>query len=628
MQTTILLLPIMVLLAIKKSCLKRQSSYPARTLRIYSNKGTIVDSKSCYERELDFMPFDGLFTRAMVHELESQLISGRVTKISQPFPNEVILTIRAQRHNYPLLLSAHPSYARLQITTVPYNNPPVPTNFTMTLRKYLEGALLTEIKQRDNDRVVYLGFSTRNELGDLLPLQLSIEIMGRYSNVILIDQTAGKIIDTIKHVGPGQNRYRTLLPGAQYLAAPKQDKLNPFTDHTEKYLQLLQQYPNREILAAQLQQTYQGFAREHALYFADQLHAGAANPQQAWGGKTLAYTEKPHPVIVPAGKKKFFSFLPYATSKVQQPDTLSKLLDLYYRDKATTDRVQQQGAQLFHVVRLNLQKNRKKLKKLQQTLDATQKADQFRIKGELLTTYLNRVSRGMDRIELPNFYDNEQKMTISLSKQLSPSQNAQKYFKKYQKLKNAVAYVTTQIALTKKELTYLEELETQLELAEPQDLQDIKVELQQQGYLKAQKRNKNGKVRKNKPSSPAVFYASDHTKISVGKNNLQNDRLTLKIAHKNDFWLHAKNIHGSHVIVHSSSPSTQTLLEAATLAAYYSKSRSAANVPVDYVAVRKVHKPNGGAKPGFVIYEGQQTLFVTPTVEAITKLQQNKESSF
>ncbi|KRL04379.1 Rqc2 family fibronectin-binding protein [Liquorilactobacillus oeni] len=569
------------------------------------------------------MPFDGLFTRAMINELDAQLSSGRVAKISQPFPNEIILTIRAQRHNYPLLLSAHPSYARFQVTTLPYNNPPVPTNFTMMLRKYLEGAILTKISQLDNDRVAYLHFNTRNELGDQFSLLLSIEIMGRYSNIVLIDQREEKIIDTIKHIGPGQNRYRTLLPGARYLEPPKQDKLNPYTDQSKRFEQLMKTYPNREILAVQLQKNYQGFSREHSLFFADKLHEYAASPDQGWN-ICLNYVKRPTPVIVAEGKKKSFSFLPYAKIVIQATaPTLSSLLDLYYQDKATADRVQQQGAQLFHLVKLNLQKNKKKLKKLKQTLASTQKADQFRVKGELLTTYLNRVKRGMKGIELPNFYDNEKKITISLSNQLSPSQNAQKYFKKYQKLKNAVVYVTKQITLAQKELEYFEELETQLELADPQDLPDIKLELQQQGYLKAQKRNKSGKTRKNKPSSPATFFASDHTKISVGKNNLQNDRLTLKVAHKNDIWLHAKNIHGAHVIIHSESPSEKTLLEAATLAAYYSKSRSSANVPVDYVTVRKVHKPNG-AKPGFVIYEGQQTLFVTPSAEKIAGLQKNK----
>ncbi|KRL01179.1 Rqc2 family fibronectin-binding protein [Liquorilactobacillus capillatus] len=563
------------------------------------------------------MPFDGLFTHAMVHELQ-MLVSGRVGRISQPFPNEVVVVIRAQRHNFPLLLSAHPSYARLQVSDIPYKNPPVPTNFTMTLRKYLEGAKLISVEQLENDRVVYLGFETRNELGDRMPLLLSIEIMGRYSNVILINQTKNQIIDTIKHIGPDQNRFRTLLPGAPYNKPPKQKRLDPFDDNSKYYLNLAEQYPNREVLAAQLSQTYQGIAKEHALYLADQLHEHDKDLTRGWE-KALAETINPMPSII-TGKRDFFTYFVYPTTRVKKTFvTLSELLDNFYRDKATSDRVQQQGSQLIHIIKNNLQKNRKKLKKLQKELASTAKADRYRIKGELLTTYLFQIKRGMTEIELPNYYAGDEMIKITLSNQLSPSQNAQKYFKKYQKLKNAVSFLKQQINLTQAEVDYLEELQAQIELAEPQDLPDIKLELQQQGYLKAQKRKKHGKIRKEKISQPAIYFSSDGTKIAVGKNNLQNDRLTLKTAHKDYFWLHAKNIPGSHVIIYSHEPTQQTLTEAANLAAYFSKSRDSASVPVDYVQVKKIRKPNG-AKPGFVIYEGQKTLFITPQRQLIDSL--------
>ncbi|KRM96289.1 fibronectin-binding protein [Liquorilactobacillus aquaticus DSM 21051] len=566
------------------------------------------------------MPFDGLFTHAMVHELQ-KLVSGRVGRISQPFPNEVIVTIRAQRHNYPLLLSAHPSYARIQISDMPFKNPPVPTNFTMTLRKYLEGAKLTKVEQLENDRVVYLSFETRNELGDRLPLLLSIEIMGRYSNVILINQTQNVIIDTIKHIGPDQNRFRTLLPNATYNKPPKQKRLNPFEDNSAYYSDLVKEFPNREVLATQLSKAYQGIAKEHALYLAEQLHLHAKDPVSGWQN-TLQQTVNPVPSLV-GDKKIFFTFLAYSDEVTKKTfSTLSELLDVFYRDKATSDRVQQQGSQLIHVIKNNLQKNRKKLQKLKKELDSTAKADQYRIKGELLTTYLFKIERGMTAIELPNYYDADKLVKISLSNQLTPSQNAQKYFKKYQKLKNAVSFLNQQIKLTQSEIDYLEELQTQIELAEPQDLPDIKIELQQQGYLKAQKRTKHGKARKEKISQPTTYFSSDNTKIAVGKNNLQNDRLTLKTAHKDYIWLHAKNIPGSHVIVYSNDPSQQTLLEAANLAAYFSKSRTSATVPVDYVQVKKIRKPNG-ARPGFVIYEGQKTLFVTPQRQLVDSLKNN-----
>lgn len=562
------------------------------------------------------MTFDGLFTHAMIHELNQTLQNGRVTKISQPYPNEVILTIRANRTNYPVLLSANPRYARFQITQIPYTNPAVPTNFTMMLRKYLEGAKLLKIKQLDNDRVVYFEFLTRNELGDKLPLLLSTEIMGRYSNVILINQSTNKIIDTIKHVGMDQNRYRTLLPGATYRQPPTQNKENPFEQDSNTFEELIQKYPNREVLADNLLKQYQGISRDNALALADKLHS-SNNFVQAFND-FLAMTEDPIPTM---NGNNFSIFADNPNDK--KFTTLSEMLDIFYHTKANRDRVQQQGGQLLHVIRKNLQRNKKKLKKLSNELKATENADEYRIKGEVLTTYLYQIKRGMTKIALPNFYDNNKEITISLSNQLSPSQNAQKYFKKYQKLKNAVTFINEQIELTKKEVAYLEEIQTQIELATPADLNDIKTELQQEGYIKKkqQKSKHSSRVKINKPES---FIASDGTEILVGKNNLQNEKLTLHTAKKTDIWLHAKNIPGSHVIIKSNNPSDETLFEAAMLAAYFSKFRSSANVPIDYVQVKNIRKPNG-SKPGFVIYEGQKTLTVTPTEDFVLELRQNKK---
>ena len=562
------------------------------------------------------MTFDGLFTHAMIHELNQTLQNGRVTKISQPYPNEVILTIRANRTNYPVLLSANPRYARFQITQIPYTNPAVPTNFTMMLRKYLEGAKLLKIKQLDNDRVVYFEFLTRNELGDKLPLLLSAEIMGRYSNVILINQSTNKIIDTIKHVGMDQNRYRTLLPGATYRQPPTQNKENPFEQDSNTFEELIQKYPNREVLADNLLKQYQGISRDNTLALADKLHS-SNNFVQAFND-FLAMTEDPIPTM---NGNNFSIFADNPNDK--KFTTLSEMLDIFYHTKANRDRVQQQGGQLLHVIRKNLQRNKKKLKKLSNELKATENADEYRIKGEVLTTYLYQIKRGMTKIALPNFYDNNKEITISLSNQLSPSQNAQKYFKKYQKLKNAVTFINEQIELTKKEVAYLEEIQTQIELATPADLNDIKTELQQEGYIKKkqQKSKHSSRVKINKPES---FIASDGTEILVGKNNLQNEKLTLHTAKKTDIWLHAKNIPGSHVIIKSNNPSDETLFEAAMLAAYFSKFRSSANVPIDYVQVKNIRKPNG-SKPGFVIYEGQKTLTVTPTEDFVLELRQNKK---
>lgn len=564
------------------------------------------------------MSFDGIFTHAMVNELNEQLISGRVARISQPFPNEIILTIRANRKNYPLLLSANPNYARVQITEIPFSNPPVPTNFTMTLRKYLDGAKLIEIKQLENDRVVYFSFLNRNELGDQTPLQLSIEIMGRYSNVILIDQKENKILDTIKHIGMDQDRYRTLLPGATYRQPPKQDKINPFDDPDKKYIELVHEYPNRDVLSKKIVGTYQGFARDTALELADILHQESPDLE---AGMDLFMGQIAHPnaAIIKKGKKTAFTIFKHDEADIKKKfSTLSEMLDAYYKDKATLDRVEQQGAALIKLVKNELKKNRKKFKKLKREMNDTQKADTFKVKGEILTTYLFKLKRGMTQIELPNYYENNKPVKISLSPNSTPSQNAQKYFKRYQKLKNAVKYISHQIELTQTEIDYFERIQAQIELAEPQDLPDIKLELQEQGYMKKQKSKKH-KKRRIKVSRPESFTSSNGSRILVGKNNLQNDRLTLKTAHKDYYWFHVKNFPGSHVILENNRPDDQDLYEAAMLAAYFSKARMSANVPVDYVQVKRIHKPNG-AKPGFVIYTGQKTLFVTPEEKLVNEL--------
>ncbi|AMV65875.1 NFACT RNA binding domain-containing protein [Pediococcus damnosus] len=562
------------------------------------------------------MSFDGSFTHAMVHELNSLLQSGRITKIHQPYDNEVIITFRANRKNFPVLLSAHPNYARVQVTKIPYANPAVPTNFTMMLRKYLDGAILNSIKQVENDRIINFSFSKRNELGDIDELLLAVEIMGRRSNIILLNNTTKVIIDTIKHINADQNRYRLLLPGATYITPPSQNKQNPFTDSSEAYKIDLEKYPNQEVLADELRKNYQGINKETSLELANYLHL---HPSDSAFTDFFDKFEHPEPVMTTQKKKPTYTAFPYATleGQVQHFDSLSALLDAFYVANAQRDRVIQKAGNLVRVVKNDLKKNRNKLKKLNQTLQSSEKADSYKIKGEILTTYLNRVKRGMTEITLPNYYEDNHDIKILLSNQISPSQNAQKYFKKYQKSKNAVHYVSEQLEKTHQEIDYLDNIMTQIELANPQDLDEIREELEKEGYLKPNQKKK--KQKRLQHSKPETFHATDGTQISVGKNDTQNDRLTLKTAKKSDIWLHTQKIPGSHVIIHSSDPSEQTISEAANLAAYFSKAQLSSHVPVDYVSVKKVHKPNG-AKPGLVIYEGQSTILVDPDEKLVNQL--------
>lgn len=555
------------------------------------------------------MSFDGFFTHAMVHELDQTLTTGRVARVSQPYPAELIITIRAHRHNHALLLSANPTYPRIQITTIPYSNPAVPTNFTMTLRKYLEGAILHSIEQVGNDRIIKLTFDTRDELGDSQQLVLVSEIMARHSNISLVNHKTGKIIDTIKHVGSDQNRVRLLLPGATFVMPPKQDKLDPYLPN-QLYSDLVRQYQDPRELAHQLQQGYEGLGTDTARDLANRLLASDHLPTAYQ--QFIQHFNSPDPVIINDKRKSFmvFPLLNTEEDTLQHYPTLSEMLDNYYAQKAQQDRSKELAGQVIKVIKNELKKDRRKVKKFNQQLADADAADRYRIRGEILTTYLGKLKPGMKEITLPNFYDDNKPLKIKLAPELSPSRNAQKYFTKYDKLKASVAHVNEQMKLTNDEIAYFENIQNQIDLAEPSDIQEIRLELQQQGYIKG-KKQKSKKRRKVRLSKPEQFHTSDGTLVLVGKNNLQNDRLSFKTANKNEIWLHVKDIPGSHVVIRSTDPSEQTILEAAQLAAYFSKGRDSDNVPVDYLPVKRLHKPNG-AKPGFVTFTGQKTLYVTP----------------
>jgi len=564
------------------------------------------------------MSFDGLFTHAMIKELNDTLAGGRIMKIHQPYPNEVFLVIRNNRKNYPLLLSAHPSLARMQISDIKYKNPQTAPNFAMMLRKHLEGAQLLRIEQVENDRIARLVISGRNEMGDAEKTVLILEMMGRHSNLFLVDGESDRIIDLIKHVPADQNRVRTLMPGGQYILPPKQDVINPFED-LAGLANLILDVPDVQELAKAIQQRFQGFARDSALEMATVLHQSgdAMAHAQEW----LDKFNNPSPLLMTDGQK--MTFVPFKWLTVpgaeKSFDTLSELLDAYFAGKSERDRVNQQASNVLRVVRNELKKNTTKMAKQQKELDAAAGADEFKVKGELLTTYMHEIERGSTSITLPNYYEDNAPLKIALSNQLGPSQNAQRYFTKYNKLKASVKYLNEQRAIAQKEVDYFENLLAQIEIASPKDVEEIRQELVQGGYLREQTKKKQ----KPQTSQPEKFYATDGTLIEVGKNNLQNERLSMKTSAKSDIWMHTKDIPGSHVIIHDDNPSDQTLTEGAMLAAYFSKARDSAHVPVDYLPVRRLRKPNG-SKPGFVIFEGQTTISVTPLLDAVEALRKNK----
>lgn len=561
------------------------------------------------------MSFDGLFVHSLTNELKNQLEGGRISKIQQPYANEVILKIRANRKNVSLLLSAHPQYARVQLTETPFENPLSPPQYCMILRKYLDGAVIESIEQKENDRQLTFSFLSRNELGDMEHLSLIVEIMGRHSNILLVNKEDNRLIDAIRHVPASQNTYRTLLPGAEYRSAPEQNKHNPFTYEGP--------FPISDLSLAEkvkwIQSTLQGFGKDSAKELAYRFETQANDvPKAVYQQYIHSYSpENIRPTLTKMDNKEFFTPFEYKhlDGYKEHFRSLSQLMDRYYLEKAERDRVNQQSHDLTQLVKTFFQKNEKKLSILTKELKDTEKADDFKVKGEVLTAYLHEVSRGMDKIELPNFYEEDAPLTIKLDSQKSPAENAQRYFSKYQKLKNAKLHLTKQIKATKYELKYFDTLLTQLDIASLSDLEEIRQELREGNYLK----KKASKKKKQKKSQPEQFISTDGTPILVGKNNTQNDELTMKKARKNHWWAHAKDIPGSHVIIEDSEPTDQTIKEACLLAAYYSKYRLSSSVPVDVVQVRHIKKPNG-AKPGYVIYEGQTTYYVTPSDSIIREL--------
>ena len=551
------------------------------------------------------MSFDGFFLHHMVEELRRELVNGRIQKINQPFEQELVLQIRSNRQSHRLLLSAHPVFGRIQLTQTTFENPAQPSTFIMVLRKYLQGALIESIEQVENDRIVEISVSNKNEIGDHIQATLIIEIMGKHSNILLVDKSSHKILEVIKHVGFSQNSYRTLLPGSTYIAPPSTESLNPFTIKDEKLFEILQ---TQETTTKNLQSLFQGLGRDTANELENILVSDKLSTFRNF------FNQETKPCLTETS----FSPVPFANQVGEHFASLSDLLDTYYKDKAERDRVKQQASELIRRVENELQKNRHKLKKQDKELLATDNAEEFRQKGELLTTFLHQVPNDQNQVILDNYYTN-QPITIALDKALSPNQNAQRYFKRYQKLKESVKYLTDLIQETKATILYLESVETVLNQAGLEEIAEIREELIQTGFIRRRQREKIQKRKK-----PEQYLASDgKTIIYVGRNNLQNEELTFKMARKEELWFHAKDIPGSHVVISGNlDPSDEVKTDAAELAAYFSQARLSNLVQVDMIEVKKLNKPTGG-KPGFVTYTGQKTLRVTPDPEKIASMKKS-----
>lgn len=545
------------------------------------------------------MAYDGI----MMHQVKKSLIdtiqSGRINKIYQISKYELLFQVRANRKNYQLLISSHPMYARVQLTSLTYPTPESPNPLTMLFRKLLEGGYIKEIEQIDLDRILKITFACHNELGDMIEYTLYIEIMGKHSNIILVGQN-NKIIDCIKHISPSMNTERFLQPGALYQLPPMVQKLNPFTsDFVEDN---------------QLTKIYQGMApilSKEILYRIDQGEDFKEIMNQIANSQDLYITK--------ANDKEYFhvielTHLQGATTKYPLFDGL----DLHFNEIDQKERIKQQTSNLLKFIQNEYQKNTTKLKKLKATLEDSENSDDYRIKGDLLYASLHLMQKGMTSVEVDNYYDNT-KMKIVLDPKLDPKANAQKYYQKYQKAKNSIDVLHQQIELTEKEIDYFDSLITAMAQASYYDALEIKEELENEGYLK--KKKQRNTIRKKRIPQFKKYLTKDGIEIDIGKNNLQNDYLTFKYAHRYDMWFHAKDMPGSHVIVKAQDLDEYTIRLAAKIAAYYSKGKNSSSVPVNYTLVKTLKKP-AGSKPGKVILDNYKTIYIDPDEEFLKELTQ------
>lgn len=579
------------------------------------------------------MAMDGVMLGFAVREMQEKLLNGRIDKVNQPESDMLILTVRAPGSNHKLLLCASPSYARVHTTQENYQNPLDAPMFCMLMRKYLTGGRITEIRQMHGDRVLYMAVENRDELGDNAKRELYLELMGRHSNLTLVHD--GRIVDAIRHVSFDMSRVRQALPGIPFVMPPVQDKADPnHPDREDIYRRLL-------LCSGRLDKAISDVLMGVGAVTAKEIAFRLTGLSQArleevnlseTADKLCAFLEKmpslasPRVLMDDKGiPRDIFPFLYlHADPENQRPyPSFGAAMDAYYAGRDRRERINQKSATLRHLIKNALERDEKKLALQEEELSDSAKMEDYRIAGELLTAQAYLVPRGQKQVELPNFYDeNGGSMLIELDVALTPAQNAQKYFKKYRKARSAMHLAAEQKQKTLAEMAVLEQALEDLGSCETEDeLGDVRTFLTENGVLRAQPQRKGSK--RPPISKPHHYISSDGMDIWVGKNSVQNERLTHD-AQGNDLWLHAKDMPGSHVIVQCREGicPESTLMEAARLAAFYSKEKGVA-VPVDYTLRKYVKKP-GGTPTGFVTYTHQKTLMVDATEGDVAKLQEIK----
>lgn len=555
------------------------------------------------------MALDGIFLYHLKNEIKNFAVDSRVDKIHQPSKDEIVFTLRSREGSKKLLLSCNADSARIHFTDYPPENPAKPPMLCLLLRKRLTGAWVTSVEQDGLERVLRINFSGTDELGDKTSYSIIVEIMGKYSNIIFVDKD-NKIIDAVKRVDENKSHIREILPSLTYTAPPKQDKLNIFKDDIDlikKRISESKKTPYKAIM-----DTLMGVSPIVC--------------REIENGLTIEKFKKmalsPVPVAVITDTPKDFSFIPinqYGNlAQIREFDTFSKLLDYFYYERVRLMRIKSRSADLFKILNTLLERSARKVTNRQTELDSCKDKDVYKLYGDLINTNQYRLEKGSPYYDLENYYDNNKTVRIPADVTLTPSQNAQKYYKEYRKKQVAESKLVDFINEAKAECDYFETVLDALSRAETDsEITEIKNELSAGGYVK----KSFSKKRNEKALKPLRFKTRDGFSVLVGRNNIMNDKLTLKTAKNYDTWFHTQDTPGSHVICETSGKEiTDTAIhDCAVIAAYYSKARSSSNVAVDYTLVKNVKKPNG-AKFGFVVYTQYKTEYATPTIEEIERL--------
>lgn len=574
-----------------------------------------------------YMALDGLYLRALANEIKNTLISSRIDKITQPEKDEIILSFKINRKPVRLLLNANASYPRINFIDYSKESPLKAPVFCMVLRKYLNTAVLEEVTQLNNDRILLLDFESSDDLGFNSIYTLIIEIMGRHSNITLIRKRDGLIMDSIKHITPDINSYRVLYPGIEYVYPPESNRLDIFNTTFEAFQEkTLNLYEDEELNEKFFTRVLDGLSNPIAKEISFSLNKrniplSKNNLKEIYEflveffAKCKNNDYDLYSYSINDELKDFhcinLEHILDAGAQCEEYSSPSSLLESFYHSKDKINRLQSKSHDMQKLVTNNIDRIQKKLHILKQTLVECEEKPKYNLSGELITANIYNIKKGDKEVEVLNYYSEEEEyIKIPLDVNKTPAENAQKYFKKYNKLKAAEENAYIQIELAEEEDEYLQSVLSNIENADNyKDLEDIKNELVETGYIAFKKSMKS---KKTKPSKPLHFISSDSIDIYVGKNNLENDYLTLKFAHNNDIWLHIKNIPGSHVIIKNlGEVPDSTLLEAATLAAFYSKGKNSTKVPIDYTEIRNVKKMAKG-KPGMVTYSTNKTIYVDP----------------